>query len=90
MSEREFELDGVVPWGRTAWEYEQFFALEDLEPGAAILDCGGGPSSFSVEYSALGYRSVSLDPLFRWPASVLRRRFDETVGPMMEGMRRRR
>ena len=90
VSRREFELDGVVPWGRTAAEYEKFFALDGLPGDAAILDCGGGPSSFSSEYARRGYRTVCVDPLFRWPVSTLRERFDATVEPMMTGMRRAR
>ena len=88
MTEREFELSGVVPWGRIATEYEQFFALNGLACDASILDCGGGPSSFAPEYGARGYTTVSLDPIFQWPAHALKEQFDATVEPMLAGMRR--
>lgn len=84
----EFELDGIVPWGRTAQEYEQFFDLARLVPGARILDCGGGPSSFAAEYAERGFRTVSIDPIFAFSPDAIRGRFDATVDAMVEGMRR--
>lgn len=88
MMTPKFELPGIVPWGRTAKEYEQFFRLADLVPGARILDCGGGPSSFASEYGALGFWTVSLDPLFAHSAQVIERSFEQTVTPMMTGLER--
>lgn len=88
MTSIEFNLPGVVPWGRTAAEYEQFFALDHLPPGSRLLDCGGGPSSFVVEYATRGHHTFALDPLYQWPINVIRDQFEATVGPMMEGMRR--
>ncbi len=86
----EFELPGIVPWGRTAKEYEQFFRLDDLAPGARILDCGGGPSSFASEYAARGYWTVSADPLFTHSADSIERSFEQTVTPMMTGLEQAR
>ena len=86
--DEEFELPGIVPWGRTATEYEQFFALGGLAPGSRILDCGGGPASFASEYARRGFRTVSADPLFAHPADLIERSFEKTVGPMMKGLER--
>jgi hypothetical protein len=41
-------LDQVVPWGRSAREYGAMFALTTADLDRRILDCAGGPSSFSV------------------------------------------
>ncbi|MGE3528022.1 MAG: hypothetical protein AB7G54_01180, partial [Methyloceanibacter sp.] len=60
----EFNLDGVVPWGRSAEEYVSFFALSGLPHATRILDCGGGPSSFTIEMTQRGFRAVSADPLY--------------------------
>jgi ubiquinone/menaquinone biosynthesis C-methylase UbiE len=82
----EFQLDGVVPWGRTADEYEAFFALHDVARGACILDCGGGPSSFAAEWSERGRRVVAVDPIYAFDARAIRGRFDATCAPMWQGM----
>jgi hypothetical protein len=60
----DFDLDRAVPWGRNRAEYLAFFGLLDLAPGARILDCGSGPSSFNAEMTALGFQVISADPLY--------------------------
>ena len=82
----EFQLEGVVPWGRTADEYEAFLALRDVDPDACILDCGGGPSSFAAEWAARGRRVVAVDPIYKFEGRKIRARFDATCAPMREGM----
>jgi hypothetical protein len=84
----EFRLDGVVPWGREADEYEAFFALADVPPRARVLDCGGGPSSFTAEWCARGRPVVAADPLYAFDGAAIRARFDATRAPMREGMER--
>ena len=83
---REFRLDGVVPWGREADEYEAFFALADVQADARVLDCGGGPASFTAEWCARGRNVVAADPLYTLDEAMIRARFDATRGPMREGM----
>ena len=84
----EFRLDGVVPWGREADEYEAFFALGDVPLRARVLDCGAGPSSFAAEWCARGRRVTAADPLYAVDSAAIRARFDATRGPMREGMER--
>ncbi len=55
-----FDLDQVLPWGREAAEYRDFFDLGVLDPKARILDCGGGPSSFNAEMTEAGHAVVSV------------------------------
>jgi len=85
----EFELGGaIVPWGRSAREYEAFFSLAGVPQAARILDCGGGPSSFCAEWVRRGRRVVAADPVYGSPARDIGRGFEETASRMLEGMRR--
>lgn len=84
---KEFNLDGIVPWGRRFDEYEAFFALGDVAPGTAILDAGGGPASFAAEAVARGLDVVASDPIYQFESAAIRRRFEETALAMREGMR---
>jgi hypothetical protein len=80
-------LDQVIPWGRSLREYELMFALsrEDLVRG--VLDCGGGPASFTAEATAAGHRVVSVDPLYCHPGSEIRKRFDAVAQLMLDQVR---
>lgn len=84
---KEFDLEGVVPWGRRFDEYEAFFALGDVAPGAAVLDAGGGPASFAVEAEAHGLAVTAADPIYRLDGAAILRRFEATAKAMREGMR---
>jgi SAM-dependent methyltransferase len=75
-------LDQVVPWGRSAWEYAAMFMLASVDLNGRILDCGGGPSSFTAERAALGGQVVSCDPLYQFTAEEIARRIDETAPRM--------
>ena len=88
--EREFKLDGIVPWGRRLWEYRAFFALERADFGAPVLDVGAGPSSFAAEAVDEGARVTAADPLYALPGELIAKRFEETRGAMMEGLRQAR
>jgi SAM-dependent methyltransferase len=85
---KEFNLDGVVPWGRRFDEYEAFFGLADVPAGASILDAGGGPASFAAEAAARGLDVTAADPIYGVDGEAIRRRFEETAPAMREGMRR--
>ncbi|ABS64465.1 conserved hypothetical protein [Parvibaculum lavamentivorans DS-1] len=87
-SRNEFELDGVVPWGRRLCEYEAFLGLERLGDMSPILDAGGGPSSFAAEAAARGSLVVAADPLYRFSGAEIRGRFEEVALAMRAGMRR--
>ena len=84
----EFQLGGVVPWGREADEYEALFALSDVPASARVLDCGGGPASFTAEWCARGRTVRAVDPLYAHDAATIQARFDATRSAMDEGMRR--
>lgn len=85
---REFELEGIVPWGRRFAEYEAFFALAGFRFSGPVLDAGGGPSSFAAEARARGIDVVAADPLYRFTGEEIERRFEQTAEAMRAGMRR--
>lgn len=84
---KEFDLKGVVPWGRRFDEYEAFFNLRDLPRAASVLDVGGGPASFAAEALARGMTVTAVDPLYAVDGASIRRRFEETCEDMMAGLR---
>lgn len=84
---REFELEGIVPWGRRYDEYSAFFGLGDVRPSASILDVGGGPASFASEAVGLGYAVTAVDPIYAYDGSAIRERFEATSQAMRAGMR---
>lgn len=85
---KEFDLGGIVPWGRRFSEYEAFFGLEGLNRCAPVLDAGGGPSSFAAEARARGIEVVSVDPLYQLPTREIERRFEQTAATMRVEMHR--
>jgi len=88
--EQEFRLDGIVPWGRRLWEYRAFFALEEADLRAPVLDVGAGPSSFAAEAAGEGGHVTAADPLYALPGELIAERFEATRGAMMEGLRQAR
>ena len=85
-----FTIDGVVPWGRTMAEYCGMFDLGERDLRGRILGCGDGPASFNAEMSAQGYRVVSVDPLYAFPAEAIEQRVEETYDIIMEQLARNR
>jgi SAM-dependent methyltransferase len=87
---KDFNLDGIVPWGRTRDEYFAFFGLSegDLLNCAPILDVGAGPSSFTAEIAAAGVEVVAVDPVYRTGCEQIRARFEAVRPALEEGMRR--
>jgi hypothetical protein len=80
-------LSEVVPWGRTLDEYQRMFALGDADLSLSILGCGDGPASFNAEWTALGGRVLSCDPLYEFPGSAIERRVRETFDFMIQAVR---
>jgi uridine kinase len=89
MRNRDFDLGGKVPpWGRNAEEYEMFFALENVPSTARVLDCGGGPASFTAEWSRQGHFVVAADPAYQLSAAQIAADFEPTAVRMLDGMRK--
>ena len=73
------KLDQVVPWGRTAGEYQRMFALDEGDLRRSILGVADGPASFNAEWSARGGRVVSVDPLYQFTARQIEARFEAVL-----------
>jgi len=80
-------LDQIVPWGRSAREYELMFGLNAEDLSSGILDCGGGPASFNAELTARGHHVISVDPIYSYSGTEIRGRFEATVETMLSQMR---
>ena len=83
-----FTLDKVVPWGRSFEEYVAMFALSDEDLKKRFLDCGSGPASFNCILTRRGGSIISVDPIYRFDSSCIRRRIDETYEQIMEQTRK--
>ncbi|SPE56608.1 SAM-dependent methyltransferase [Verrucomicrobia bacterium] len=80
-------LDHIVPWGRSYNEYYHMFSLAAQNLSGGVLDCGGGPASFTAELSACGHQAVSVDPIYAYSGSEIRARFEATAEPMLAQVR---
>jgi hypothetical protein len=87
---KDFDLPGIVPWGRRFDEYAAFFALEesDLRARGPVLDVGGGPASFTAEALAKNISVTAVDPLYAYDGALIPARFDATCEAMMAGVHR--
>ena len=63
------------------------FDLSAPDLAGGVLDCGGGPSSFTAESSACGFRAVSVDPIYAFSGSEIRARFEVIVDSMLSQVR---
>jgi hypothetical protein len=82
-----FTLNKVVPWGRSFDEYTAMFALSETDLGKRILGCADGPSSFNCILTKRGGRVASVDPLYEFRASEIRKRIDETYHEVLDQTR---
>ncbi len=91
MSDR-FEVDREFLFlGRTFEEYLDLFELErsDLTAGP-ILDCPGGPSSFTAVASALGTPVTAVDPMYDRSLAELEAECTESIERNMAQVREKR
>jgi hypothetical protein len=81
------QLDQIVPWGRTGGEYDLMFGLSAPDLSGGVIDCGGGPASFTAEKSASGCRAVAVDPIYTFSGLEIRTRFEAVVDSMLSQVR---
>lgn len=81
------KLDDIVPWGRTRREYEAMFGLTPDDLQKTILDCGGGPSSFTSELHSTGGNAISVDPLYEFSGPDISSRFRAVADRIMDQVR---
>lgn len=83
-----FQLDQVVPWGRSFDEYCRMFALTDADLTRRIVGCGDGPASFNAEATRRGATVISFDPIYEWEPADIRTRIAVTRDEILEQTRR--
>jgi hypothetical protein len=82
-----FNLEKVIPWGRSMGEYIQMFNLTLEELKLNILDCGGGPASFNAEMTRQGYKVISCDPVYQFTADEIDQRIQDTYEIVIKGVK---
>lgn len=85
-----FDLEHVVPWGRSFEEYVSMFALDGDDLGKRCLGCGDGPASFNRTLTSLGGSVVSVDPIYRFSTDQIASRLKNTFDVVLEQTRQNR
>lgn len=83
-----FDLENVVPWGRSYDEYVRMFSLTPADLRCRILGCGDGPAAFNGALTRQGGAVVSVDPIYAFSAEAIRGRIAETYATVMDQLRR--
>ncbi len=73
-----FQLEKVIPWGRSFDEYIAMFDLTPADLQLKIIDCAGGPASFNSEMNRRGNLTISCDPIYEFTAAEINQRIQET------------
>ncbi len=81
------QLNQIIPWGRSLKEYERMFRLTPDDLSGSMLDCGGGPASFTAEMAADGFHAHSVDPIYLYSGADIRHRFEAIAGSIIEQVR---
>ena len=79
-----FTLEKVVPWGRCFDEYVSMFSLSADDLNKYILGCADGPSSFNSELTRRRGRIISIDPIYKFTASEIKKRIEKTYSQVIE------
>jgi len=78
-----FQLREIVPWGRSFTEYKKMLSLSEADLDGRILGCGDGPASFNAELKKKRGRCVSIDPIYQFSKTEIKRRIDETFDEIL-------
>lgn len=87
MSQRDIEINDVLPWGRSLSEYRAMFGLTDGDLERNLLSCADGPASFNAEMFASGRSVISVDPVYRFSAERIWSRIEQTRDLLIENTR---
>jgi hypothetical protein len=79
-----FDIDQMVPWGRSLEEYVAMFGLNESDLCSNILGCGDGPASFNFEMYLKGKSVISIDPIYRFTLHEIQKRIEATYSVIME------
>lgn len=78
------QLERVIPFGRSFDEYQKMFKLSESDLQQRILGVGDGPASFNAEATQLGYRVVSIDPIYQFSGEEILQRFNEVLDDIID------
>jgi hypothetical protein len=79
-----FQLEKVIPWGRSFDEYIAMFDLTPADLKLKIIDCAAGPASFNSEMNRRGNSIISCDPIYQFTAAEINQRIEETYQTVIE------
>jgi hypothetical protein len=79
-----YELNQVLPWGRSFEEYVRMFNLDDEDLNRTILGCADGPAGFNAEMHLRGRRVISCDPIYRFTKQQLNARIEHASVEIIE------
>jgi hypothetical protein len=79
-----FELENVVPWGRSLQEYVAMFALTASDLQKNLLGCADGPASFNYELQRDGGKICSVDPLYQFSGAQIAQRIADTYAKVLQ------
>jgi hypothetical protein len=83
-----YELNQVLPWGRSFDEYVRMFNLVDDDLNGRILGCADGPASFNAEMHQSGRSTISCDPIYRFTIQQLKTQIKRASVKIMEQTRK--
>lgn len=83
-----FQLENIVPWGRTFEEYTQMFALTEQDLQGKIAGCADGPASFNATATQQGYQVTSFDPVYAFSGKAIQSRIEAIRQMMLEETQR--
>jgi hypothetical protein len=83
-----FELDEIIPWGRSFDGYRRLFAQSDDALAGRTLGCGDGPASFNAEATEQGLVVISCDPLYAPSSSEIERRVNDRFQGVIDQVRK--
>ncbi len=78
-----FNLQKVVPWGRSFDEYCAMFGLSDQDLQQAIVGVGDGPAAFNAVLTETGGNIVSADPIYGFSCGQIQQRIDDLFDDML-------
>ncbi|RXK48579.1 class I SAM-dependent methyltransferase [Halorientalis pallida] len=76
--------------GRTFEEYRRLFDFDPSSLSGSILDCPGGPSSFTAVARSIGVKAYAVDPQYGRPVSAMAADCERAVDDTEDQLRAKR
>jgi hypothetical protein len=91
MGASEFEVEESFRFqGRTFEEYLKLFDLDSSSLSGSVLDCPGGPSSFTAVARSMGVEAYAVDPQYGRPVSAMAADCERAVDDTEDQLRAKR